>query len=95
MTVEEFHDKITHIVDDARSPDQSRIWSDEFFKELEEEKKIYARLKCLEAIENTKNKVCEELESLVWPFSYNAKILNYPPTQLIQNISNQDVMPEL
>lgn len=57
--------------------------------------KEYTRLKCLEAIENTKNRVCEELESLVWPFSCDSKILNYPPTQLIKNIPDQDVMPEL
>ncbi len=57
--------------------------------------KEYARIKCLEAIENTKIKICEELESLVWPFSCDDKILNYPPIQLIQNIPNKEVMPEL
>jgi hypothetical protein len=50
MTPEEFFDKITHIVDDARTPDQSKEWSDTFFQAIQE----YYRLKCLEAIRNTR-----------------------------------------
>lgn len=34
MTAEEFFDKITHIVDDARTPTQSEEWSNEYFEEI-------------------------------------------------------------
>lgn len=89
MTAEEFHDKITHIVDDARTPDQSRIWSDEFFKELEEEKRLHARLKCLEAIKNVKHKACDIVHN------DTSVTTTEMCEKKIMNIRIQDVMPEL
>ena len=90
MTAEEFYYKITHIVDDARTPDQSRIWSDEFFKELEEEKRLHARIKCLEAIRNTRYKAQDCLMNYQIGDEIVMELLRD-----IQNIPNQDVMPEL
>ena len=54
----------------------------------------YARIKCLEAIKNTRHKACEVVEQLYDPYTpdYN---WSEPLTRDIQNIPNQDVMPEL
>lgn len=85
MTKEEFFDKITHIVDDARTPDQSEEWSDEYFDEIME----YARIKCLEAIKNTRHKACEIVNEY---YDYNTTSFIEGE---IQNIKNEDVLPEL
>lgn len=94
MTAEEFYHKITHIVDDAITFKQSREWSDEFFKELQEEKKIYARLKCLEAIKNVRYRSYDLVGYKVTGDQTIDKILQDIQRE-IQNIPNQDVMPEL
>ena len=88
MTAEEFYHKITHIVNDARTPDQSRIWSDEFFKELEEEKRLHARLKCLEAIEKTKDTAYNLLEEWCDAGNPNVRIA----LDKIENIQNESVL---
>lgn len=57
----------------------------------------YARIKCLEAIKNTRHRCIEVLEQN----SYYDEISNYKNRDMvktiseIQNIPNQDVMPEL
>ncbi len=82
MTPEEFFDKITHIVDDARTPDQSKEWSDTFFQAIQE----YYRLKCLEAIRNTRYATIDIC---------NNNFVGTDCINDIQNIPNQEVMPEL
>lgn len=56
--------------------------------------KEYARIKCLEAIKNTRHKAVEIVEQLYNPYTpdYN---WSEPLTRSIHNIPNQDVMPEL
>ena len=88
MIAEEFYDKINHIIDDARTPDQAREWSDKFFKELQEQ----TRIKCLEAIRNTRNKACEII------IEYASKGHPLTLTSIsrdIMNIPSQNVMPKL
>lgn len=97
MTAEEFYDKINHIIDDARTPDQARQWSEKFFEELEKEyteyAKEFARIKCLEAIKNVRHKACEIITE---KHGYQIDEDNLPfILKSIQNIPNQDVMPEL
>ena len=62
-------------------------------KTLEEIMKEYARIKCLEAIKNTRYRaadiVIEQLSNRNLTLELNAC------TRDIQNIPNQDVMPEL
>lgn len=55
--------------------------------------KEYARLKCLEAIKNIRHKACDTITE---KHGYQIDEDNLPfILKSIQNISNQDVMPEL
>lgn len=89
MNKEDFFDKITHIVDDTRTPDQSKEWSDMFFDEIQK----YYRLKCLEAIRNTRYKAIEII--IECPRNGANNIIVEDITRRIQNIPNQEVMPKL
>mgnify|MGYP003441639693 FL=1 len=90
MTPEEFFDKITHIVDDARTPDQSKEWSDTFFQAIQE----YYRLKCLEAIRNTRYATIDICLEHVENENCTHDVISQIQRD-IQNIPNQEVMPEL
>lgn len=55
--------------------------------------KEYARIKCLEAIRNTRHKACDTITE---KHGYQIDEDNLPfILKSIQNIPNQDVMPEL
>ena len=57
--------------------------------------KEYARIKCLEAIKNTRHKSIEILEHQFSHVNW-AEDLNFARCEIrIQNIPNEDVMPEL
>ena len=56
--------------------------------------KEYARIKCLEAIKNTREKAVDIVENIYDPYTPDYNWSN-PVIREIQNIPNQDVMPEL
>lgn len=64
---------------------------EDIFEYIERAMREYARLKCLEAIENTKDK-CMDIV-MEW-CDYGTPSVKGAVT-LIENIPNQDVMPEL
>lgn len=90
MNKEDFFDKITHIVNDARTPDQSKEWSDEFFDEIQK----YYRLKCLEAIRNTRYAAIEIVQDYQDSQFDLDRILNCIERD-IMNIDNNEVLPNL
>lgn len=91
MNKEDFFDRITHIVDDARSPKQSREWSDIFFEEIRE----YYRLKCLEAIRNTRYAAIEILHDNFNHVDWNDDLNLKHCEQDIMNIDNNKVLLNL
>lgn len=70
----------------------------EFYNSIQENKTLeeimveYARVKCLEAIKNTRHKACE---ILIEHASGGTPLTLTNLDRDIMNISNQDVMPEL
>lgn len=58
--------------------------------------KEYARIKCLEAIENVRHKACDIIEDTSYYNDYLTLEINVQHLlKDIQNIPNKDVMPEL
>lgn len=89
MKAKEFYSKIYDIIVNSETPEEQQKLSNRFFKELESEyteyAKEYARIKCLEAIRNTRyaaiDIVCQD------------EVID--EVHAIQNIPNQDVMPDI
>lgn len=78
------------------------VWNKTYFPEsgedifdyIEQAMREYARIKCLEAIKNTRHRACDILiEDCPRNGANNIIIDN--ATRLIMNIPNQDVIPEL
>lgn len=76
------------------------VWNKTYFPEsgedifdyIEQAMREYARIKCLEAIKNTRHKACE---ILIEHASGGTPLTLTNLDRDIMNISNQDVMPEL